>query len=185
MGSFSEIAFAFSSLGWQQMRHEFSLLSQEDCDMIRDLIREADISLVANNGDRLVYFESVKSSADDMQKFVQLINMIDHDEYLVVDINEYGEEETGGYYDNSFGINVVKSIAMDQGGTVTMDPNDIIGKIPTVPITSNPVGVMNTAPFAAKPVIQTPVVNDHVCGVCGNTKVSKAEKSCWKCGSPL
>jgi hypothetical protein len=30
-----------------------------------------------------------------------------------------------------------------------------------------------------------PAVNDHVCPCCGNDKVSKTEKSCWKCGGTL
>ena len=28
-------------------------------------------------------------------------------------------------------------------------------------------------------------VNDHICSHCGNNRVSKAEKSCWKCGGLL
>ena len=28
-------------------------------------------------------------------------------------------------------------------------------------------------------------VNDHVCLSCGNTKCSKTENTCWKCGNPL
>jgi hypothetical protein len=30
-----------------------------------------------------------------------------------------------------------------------------------------------------------PAVNDHTCKTCGNTKCSKTEKSCWKCGEPI
>jgi predicted RNA-binding Zn-ribbon protein involved in translation (DUF1610 family) len=28
-------------------------------------------------------------------------------------------------------------------------------------------------------------INDHVCPACGNDRVSKREKSCWKCGNSL
>lgn len=28
-------------------------------------------------------------------------------------------------------------------------------------------------------------INDHVCPSCGNTRVSKSEKTCWSCGNNL
>ena len=28
-------------------------------------------------------------------------------------------------------------------------------------------------------------INDHICRHCGNNRVSKSEKSCWKCGGSL
>lgn len=28
-------------------------------------------------------------------------------------------------------------------------------------------------------------INDHVCPTCKNTRCSKTEKSCWRCGNPL
>jgi hypothetical protein len=31
----------------------------------------------------------------------------------------------------------------------------------------------------------TAQVNDHICVACGNTKCSKTEKSCWKCGTKI
>lgn len=29
------------------------------------------------------------------------------------------------------------------------------------------------------------IVDDHTCSLCGNTKCSKREKSCWRCGNPI
>lgn len=30
-----------------------------------------------------------------------------------------------------------------------------------------------------------PAINDHICPCCGNDRVSKSERSCWKCGGSL
>lgn len=32
------------------------------------------------------------------------------------------------------------------------------------------------------PIVQ---INNHICPTCGNTRVSKSETICWKCGSKL
>src|ERR1700723_4317223 len=36
-----------------------------------------------------------------------------------------------------------------------------------------------------QPSIPTVAVNDHVCPSCQNNRVSRSEKTCWKCGNPL
>jgi hypothetical protein len=33
--------------------------------------------------------------------------------------------------------------------------------------------------------LETVAINDHICPSCGNKRVSKSEKSCWKCGNSL
>jgi len=38
---------------------------------------------------------------------------------------------------------------------------------------------------AQKAASNTIAVNDHICPTCGNDRVSKCEKSCWKCGGLL
>ncbi len=35
------------------------------------------------------------------------------------------------------------------------------------------------------PVAKSDAVNDHTCPSCHNTKCSKTEKTCWKCGGAL
>jgi len=42
-----------------------------------------------------------------------------------------------------------------------------------------------TATLQPKKVDPTVAVNDYTCLRCSNTKVSKTEKSCWKCGEPV
>lgn len=50
-------------------------------------------------------------------------------------------------------------------------------------------GVMRpNIPVLVKDVVTSPTsaaVNNHICPCCGNDKVSKTERSCWKCGGNL
>lgn len=44
--------------------------------------------------------------------------------------------------------------------------------------------VMQAKDVGINPVVSV-AVNDHVCPCCKNDKVSKAERTCWKCGGNL
>jgi hypothetical protein len=57
-------------------------------------------------------------------------------------------------------------------------------------------GIIRDKDYAAKDAAATQAIydalttaskpiNDHVCPSCGNDKVSKTERSCWKCGGKL
>jgi hypothetical protein len=176
MGIRSDLAIAYSKVGWEKMEKYFASLSLNDQEMILDLIQDADQHLIHFDGDHLLSWTSMKSGCADMD----LLNhghssALDDEDYYSVEIYDCGgdEEISGGYYDNPFGICCNRSIFINDTDSEEFSMENLLIMQPQ----SSKIDSSVSGP--------TVIVDDHVCPACGNTKCSRQEKSCWKCGSSL
>jgi len=171
MGYREDVVYVYSSEGWNQLLSAIKAADSSAKKYIVELINACDEARVTSLGDRLLRFDSVKTTALDFEAFSRLHNDVDEDHYYGVYLGEDGGEDTvGGYCDNPFCVGVLKNISFDDEGYMygspVLDESNMGYDTPTIP-----------AP--------APIVDDHTCAVCGNTKCSKTEKSCWKCGAPI
>lgn len=172
MGYREDVVIVFSSDGWIQLGEAINKAGQE-AEVVRELINACDGARVTFDGDRLIKFDCVKVYADDFRAFMDCISNVHESQYLGLFLGEDGAENfQGDYWDNPFFIGVSRRIEYECAGTDWTGDDMFAG--------------MNT-PAKNAPTIPAPVacMDDHTCMACGNTKCSKTEKSCWKCGHPI
>lgn len=170
MGYREDVAIAYSKEGFEELIEKMGsdLLSDEERDWAISFLDGADEKRLTDYGSRLYIFTSIKTVADDAQVVLhKLHGAINHHEYLVQYMGEDGGEDVdGGFFDNPFGIYVARSLSWDDAGdSLSESLRDLVSFIPT-----------------PKSAINQPVVDNYTC-VCGNTKCSTQETSCWKCGA--
>ena len=171
MGVRSDLAIAFSKEGWDKLqKHITDNLCSGGQDTIYVLLSDADKKLVHSNGDRLIFWECIKTYTDDVLSLVSAMDAsLAREDFYSVELVEDGSEENNGcYWDNPFGIGTTHSIFMDESGCDTA--SDIVDDMYV------------KAVHTAAPIVP---INDCVCHSCGNDRCSKNEKSCWKCGASL
>jgi len=175
MGIRSDLAIAYSKRGWEKMEAYFASLSQNDQEMILDLLQDAEDHYLHDNGDHLLSWTSMKTGCADTILLFAGHQELDYEDFYSVEVFDCGgdEEIGGGYYDNPFGICLNRSIFINA--------NDC------EPFSMEEMRLMQNNLLDEEPLEQgsLTIMDDHICPACGNTKCSKQEKSCWKCGSSL
>lgn len=190
MGYREDVAVAIEVEGWNQLLSFIKAWDQtapEKSQSVVELIEAGvDEHHVNDDGDHLLIFTSIKTSADDYEAFLELLQNgtirgnggVDYDKWLIRSVGECGEEETyGDWFDNPFNIGITHNLNFDADGTDYQSG-------PIIPGRANP----TTKPVAPAVVIKKvagPPINNHTCTQCGNAACSKDEKSCWKCGCPI
>jgi hypothetical protein len=184
MGYREDVACVFSPDGWNQFLSAVKSYSAEDMDTVRGLINGADIARITLDGERFFKFDYVKTTTPDFSLLTDACKQVDENEYLVLMLGEDGGEEYfGDFHGNQFCIGVSRMISYDPcGNDFTGDDFfDVIDAPSTDAVTDSSVGgVINNITVSAHVC-----VDDHTCVGCGNTKCSKTEKSCWKCGCAI
>jgi hypothetical protein len=178
MGYRSEVCLAYTKQGWESLMTLLGSASVKDDDRsaIAELINDADEHHLTDAEEHLIVYEFIKTGCDDFQSLMTLNNQVDEEEWYVFYLGEDGAEDSdGGWCDNPFNLHVSRQLNYDTSGTTIL-----CGGV--VAIRSSQV-INQNAPTIPPPPVQT--VNDHTCSVCGNDKCSKAEKSCWRCGTPI
>lgn len=156
-----DVVAVFSNKGWKQFCQEMNRLESEDVAEISDFVNKSSACIVHNNN-VLFRFDNQNTSQNNFFLFTDTLNNVDRDGFLFVSLTKDGSENFfGEYHNNPFNINISKVIAYDSS------KNDA----EHIALTSNP--------------LTNNVMNNHTCKVCGNTKCSKAETSCWKCGHSI
>jgi hypothetical protein len=182
MGTREDVAFAVTSKGWDYMMQCISNLisngGDHEAQEVMDLINESDAHWVNPDDDHMIYWNQIKSSADDFVDFQNLLAELDdksmENEYYMLILNEDGTDESvGGWFDNHFQIGVHRNINYEVGSCVLQCPP---------PKTKPPV---DTSKRYWNITVPATPINDHTCTQCGNNACSKTEKSCWKCGHPI
>lgn len=166
-----DVLIALAPDGWLQLVEAINKLESEDANTIRNLINACDGARVTFDGARLLKFNKVHE--DDFQAFMDCISNLHETQYLGLFLGEDGVEKWQGYYwNNPFSIGVSRMVTHNNAGLDWTGDDMFAG--------------MNT-PAKNAPTIPAPIacVDDHTCTSCGNTRCSKNEKSCWKCGTPI
>jgi hypothetical protein len=177
MGYREDVAVAYASHTWEVLVTQIgsSFLTDDQRQNVIAFLDAADEHAVNEDGDHMLRWDSIKTSADDAQVlFDTLHNSMDDNYWQAIFLGEDGHVEThGSWYDNPFSLGVSHNLNSDTDGDEQWTTSGItlINSTPTIP-----------APATVPPTSK--VINDHTCG-CGNTACSKSEKSCWKCGAPI
>jgi hypothetical protein len=171
----SDLAIVYSKHGWEKMEAYFASLSQNDQGVILDLIQDADQHLIHADGDHLLSWTSIKSGCADTILLFAGHQNLSYEDFYSVEVYDCGgdEEISGGYCDNPFGICLNRSIFINDSDCEEFSLESLM--------------IMQPQSIIEEPNAQhtTIIVNDCVCLVCGNSKCSSTEKSCWKCGASL
>ncbi len=170
MSTTEKMVIIYSQKGWIKLTSIFnsSIFLPFECKVILDLINSAESHQTTSRGEHLLYFESVNTASRDVQLLLYTANnYIDSDEFIVHIIYDIGSEACfGNYYNNSFSLSVERQFSWADANTMKGQPLSISNPLPPKP---NAIVIKD----------------DHTCTMCGNTKCSKQEKSCWKCGSSI
>lgn len=179
MGYREDVVIVYSSKGWKQLVSAINTLDKDDQILMKELISDhCDKSRVTDDDERLIGFDQIKTHVHDFKMFLSLHKQIDPSDYLYLSLGEDGDEQyEGGYFDNPFNIGVTRSIHYEYIG------DDNVSKLFAAEIAQPKSCNINCNKSCSKKLIEA--VNDHTCNGCGNTKCSKNEKSCWKCGAAL
>jgi hypothetical protein len=172
MGYREDVAVAYTQEGWRQLLSCINELESEDVSNAIDLIDNADKHIADNDGNHFLFFSCVKVYADDMKPYMYAHESgeIHSDTFFMLCLGEDGAESMhGNWWDNHFGIVSHREIQYELNGV------DVKG--PALPYKGD------KKPF--NPIITVTVADDHTCTSCGNTRCSKTEKSCWKCGTAI
>lgn len=91
------------------------------------------------------------------------------------DYNSYGRMDVEYYSENN----------NYSGSLATLDPADFADEDDEDFDSDENDSEVSDVSTNSNVISPTQVVNDHTCLSCGNTRCSKTEKSCWKCGGKL
>jgi hypothetical protein len=175
MGYREDITLSLTEDGWDALMTNLgsTILSDEVRQEVTDLINAADAHHVNSANAHLLFFECIKSTCDDWQHLLNLLNMVNMDEWHYFSMGEDGAEDWGGNWcDNPFNPYVSRQLCYDTSGCTQLS-----GKVVTI-------NVRAPSNMKVETPVDKPVVNDYTCG-CGNDRCSRTEKSCWRCGAPI
>lgn len=174
MGYREDVALVYSPEGWNQFLSLTKALPYDIQVDLVSLLDEADDHFVNGDGAHMIVFYDVKVSADDFQIIMDTIHQqIDGDHFKATLVGEDGSEDYYGHLSpDPFGAYISHTLNFDTSDANRQSGSGIVVEEPPDTLPSGCAG----AP---------PVVDDHTCSACGNTKCSKREKSCWKCGAPI
>lgn len=183
MGYREDVAVVFSKEGWKELSLFFATSSNsftvEQYELVKDFLYSADQHIVdSTSGDRIFLFEYIKTYTDDYCALQSMLNQIDDCKWMTFSLGEDGGSKYGGsYMDNVFCVGSTHSLLYneDVGDNFSGSPTGLI--VPTINANSAP-----SMPIKVTSV--QIVVNDYTCA-CGNTKCSRTEKACWKCGAAI
>ena len=178
MSYYEDVSLILSKHGWNRFVEIASTnnelyLSSSERDALVEIITYCNGGdhFTNSDGDHLIVFGLVKLSLLGYQVLFDKIlgssrsikGAISADEFLYYSIGEDGTEAVLGNYNNSFELNVVRSLEFSHADMKKFN----INFVKTEQKQSLPTNV---------------IVDDYTCA-CGNTKCSTKEKSCWKCGA--
>lgn len=183
MGYREDVALAYSAKGWDELTAFIGSvhLTDEARKEAIEMLDSADKHSVNEDGGHLLTWESIKTTCDPAELlFVKCNQAINSDLWLSMFLGPDGNEEMrGNWFDNPFNICACHTLHSDNddceiwaGCGLTMPP--------TVACKSD-CDSCEECPSKKK---DDKPVNDYICG-CGNDKLNKTEKSCWKCGAPI
>src|SRR5574338_1197577 len=131
MGYREDVAVAIQEEGWNQLLSFIKALDTidgEKSQSVVELIEDApDEHWINDSGDHLIVFTSIKTSADDYETFMELLQNgavrgnggVDYDKWLIRSVGECGEEETyGDWFDNPFNIGVTHNLDYQTDGEI-------------------------------------------------------------------
>lgn len=170
-----DVGIAYSKDGWNQLCKHIDTMDEESRLMVKEFINGHHRARVTDQGDRYVGFDSIDESWDGaFNCFMNCHNFIDSNNYLALIIGEDGAEDFhGDYFHNPFGVAVHRMIVIDPAGSYFIGDDMFAFEAPS-------------ETFKAEPLKESASsIDDHTCIACNNTKCSKTEKSCWKCGHPI
>lgn len=78
-------------------------------------------------------------------------------------------------------LNITKG--KDGGVSLNSQAEQVKAKIEVKKTIAGPLHYVGESPL--QNATSMPAINNHTCLGCGNTKCSKDERSCWKCGHPI
>lgn len=170
MGYRENVCIVVSKSGWKKIVQYVQSMNDDNRSLIINFFKSADRNETLN-GDHLLVFDSIKTYADDSKLFFDnALAELDLNEYHIISVGEDNNiQQSGDYHYNSFDSHIVVEINIPNDGEVFSDFEEFDSKQSEIIETIN-----NTA-----------IIDDHVCINCGNTKCSKHEKSCWKCGQSI
>lgn len=172
MGTREQLIVIYSKKGWDNLVATIgsNLLSQHERKTALDLINGSDSHQTTPQGDHLLFFSGIDTAHPDTQILVSTVNdqtSCPSTEWMIYTIYDDGTEDSWGrYYNNPFAPSVQRNLTW-------VDSNTIRGALLNI-----------ATPPPPKPAAMI-IKDDHTCTVCGNTKCSKHETSCWRCGTPI
>lgn len=184
MSYIEDAIFIYSEQGWESLIEALNNLSSEKCDEVKSLLNSADTIRVSFNCDRMFKFIDANTNSDSFLALRSINDNISPSNYLGIYTGEGSttpEEYVGDYWDNPFNAGVQRIIYHDNAGN-DFSGDDMFAYLSEINTYSDK---SSSSDDFVKSNDVSQIINDHTCVSCGNTKCSKSEKSCWRCGSSI
>lgn len=166
MSSREDIIIVYSKTGWDELVTKIgsTILTQFERQEVVKTINTASVHQTNSQGDHMLVFEQLSTGSFGISMLRGLTQIINIDDWKMHSIDESGEENAGWYISSSFNPHVHRSLKWTNGYNVAGALS-----IPDPPTLSK----------------TNQIINDYTCPHCGNSKLSKQEKTCWSCTNPI